>query len=207
MKQALAGLALAAPAFAWTFRARRPNFWWRMTATAGGLGAYALAVEPALRDARPRPRDLVAGVATAGLLYGVFQVGDRLARRVMPAGGAEIGTIYELRRLLPRWAIAGLLATIIGPAEELFWRGLLQGTLMRRLGRWPGAALATACYGGVHLASGNLTLTGAAAVAGAWWGAQYALEGRLPALIASHICWDLWIFLVAPTPGAAPPRA
>ena len=31
---------------------------------------------------------------------------------------------------------------MIGPAEELFWRGLIQAALMRRFGRWRGAALA-----------------------------------------------------------------
>ena len=203
MRKAAIGLALAAPAFAWAFRAQRPNFWWRMLATGGGLGAYALAVAPELRRQRVAARDVASGLASAGVLYGVFQVGDRVARRIMPSGTEEIGNIYALRRLLPRWLIAGLLAVAIAPGEELFWRGLVQATFQRRFGRYRGAALASACYGGVHLASGNLTLTGAAGVAGAFWGLQYALQDRLPPLIASHIAWDIWIFLVVPTPGAA----
>ena len=71
----------------------------------------------------------------------------------MPKGDAEIREIYSLRALRPRPEIALRLATIIGPAEELFWRGLIQGGLARRFGRWPGAALATGAYGGVHLVS------------------------------------------------------
>lgn len=202
MRRVLLGLAAAAPLFAWAFRGRQPNFWLRMLATGGGLGLYALAVEPGLRRQKPRGSDVVAGVASAALLYGVFQIGDRMARRIMPAGSEEIQSIYELRRVLPRPVIAALLATCIAPGEELFWRGFVQEQFEQRFGRLRGTALAAGCYGSVHLASGNLTLTGAAATAGAFWGFQYALLPRLPALIVSHILWDLWIFLIAPTPGA-----
>jgi membrane protease YdiL (CAAX protease family) len=170
-----------------------------MTLGAGSLGLYALAVEPELRRERPRPRDLAVGLASAAALYGVFQAGDRLARRITPAGEGEIAAIYELRSLAPRPAIATALALVIGPSEELFWRGLVQRSLQRRLGRLGAAALTSIVYGGIHLVSENLTLTGAAGVAGAFWGAVYAREQRLGGLILSHVAWDLWIFLIAPT--------
>ena len=38
--------------------------------------------------------------------------------------------------------------------------------------------------------------------AGLYWGTEYAVQPRLGPLLASHILWDVWIFLVAPTPGA-----
>ena len=47
--------------------------------------------------------------------------------------------------------------------------------------------------------SANLTLTGAATTAGLYWGALYAREQRLAPLIISHVSWDIWIFLIAPT--------
>jgi hypothetical protein len=40
---------------------------------------------------------------------------------------------------------------------------------------------------------------GAAGAAGAFWSALRAAGMPMPALIASHVAWDLWIFLVAPT--------
>ncbi len=172
-----------------------------MSLVAGTLGAYALRVRPDLRHLRPTRPDVGTALLSAAGLYLVFQVGDRLARRIVPGGGAEIGRIYQLRRAAPRWLIALLLATIIAPAEEIFWRGLLQETLARRFGAFRGAAAASLCYGAVHLGSGNLTLTGAATVAGLFWGLQYAAQRRLPALILSHIVWDVWIFLIAPTSG------
>src|SRR5207237_978569 len=107
--------------------------------------------------------------------------------------------IYALRTLRPRGEIAARLATIVGPAEELFWRGLVQAALMRRLGRWRGAIAATLAYGGVHVVTGNFTLFGAATVAGAHWCALYAAGVPLGALVVSHVTWDVWIFLVQPT--------
>jgi uncharacterized protein len=170
-----------------------------MTIGVGGLGAYALATEPSLRRERFRLRDVVTGLGSAAGLYVIFQVGDRVARRIMPAGNREIAGIYELRTAAPRAAIATVLALVIGPGEEVFWRGLVQRGLMRRFGRIRGTLLASSIYGGVHLVSENLTLTGAAATAGLFWGALYAREQRLAPMIISHVSWDIWIFLIAPT--------
>ena len=170
-----------------------------MTLGVGGLGAYALAAEPTLRREKLRLRDLARGLGSAAGLYAIFQVGDRMARRVMPAGDREIAGIYELRSAAPRPAIATALALAIGPGEELFWRGLVQRGLMRRYGRIRGTLMASSIYGGIHLVSANLTLTGAAATAGLYWGALYAREQRLAPLIISHVSWDIWIFLIAPT--------
>ncbi|HEX7354381.1 MAG TPA: CPBP family intramembrane glutamic endopeptidase [Mycobacteriales bacterium] len=196
---AAAGLAVGAVSFAQTFRGSKERFWQRMTRTGLLLGGAALAGDPALRATRARPRDLAGGAAIAAALYAVFQVGDRAARIVMPHGSEDIGDIYALRHIRPVPEIAARLALVIGPAEELFWRGLLQRSLARRYGTVGGAAAATACYGAVHIASGNPTLTGAATVAGAGWSALAAAGVPMPALVASHIIWDIWIFLVQPT--------
>ena len=194
-----AGLTAAYAAFALTFRGPRAAFWQRMTATGLSLGSVALAAEPELRRTRIRARDVAMGLGVAACLYGVFTVGDRMARRIMPNGSREIEELYALRELLPAAQIAARLALIIAPAEELFWRGFVQQRLQRRLGTWPGAAAASAAYGGAHVVTGNLTLLGAANVAGAAWGALYAAGMPMGALVVSHVAWDLWTFLVAPT--------
>ena len=198
------GMVLAAGCFAATFRGPRASFWSRMTATGAVLGTVAVGRRPELRGLRPRPRHLAEGAAIAAGLYGVFQVGDRLARRVMPAGGEDISAIYDLRSGQSEVVIAARLATVIGPAEELFWRGWLQRSLASRRGRWPAAALGAATYGAVHLPSGNPTLIGAATVAGAYWSALAALGVDMESLVVSHVLWDVVIFLVAPTQRVAP---
>jgi len=201
LRKSLAGLGFAAALWPWVFRGKRGNFWARMTLASGGLGAFALHARPELRHDLPRSTDFVVGAVSATGLYAIFQVGDRMARRIMPAGSEDIAAVYTFRTLANRWLITALLAGIIGPSEELFWRALLQESFMRRFGRVPGTLAGAAAYGAVHLGSRNLTLTGAAAVAGTYWGAEYAWRPRLGPLLVSHILWDIWIFLIAPTPG------
>ncbi|HEX7496888.1 MAG TPA: CPBP family intramembrane glutamic endopeptidase [Candidatus Limnocylindrales bacterium] len=196
---AVVGLAAAVPAFAATFRGPRDRFWARMTATGAVLGGLALVANPRLRRTRIGPREAALGVASAAALYGTFKLGDRFARRFVPGGDAQIRDIYSLRELAPREETAARLVAIIGPAEELFWRGLVQEALMRRYGRWTGAAMAAAAYSAVHVTTGNFTLIGAAGIAGAHWCVLYAAGVPIGALIVSHCAWDVWIFLLQPT--------
>jgi uncharacterized protein len=195
----LVGLVAAQAAFAATFRGPRDHFWQRMTITGLGLGSFGLLTSKPARGVRIGLREAIVGVASAIVLYITFRFGDRFARGSVPGGDANIRDIYALRTLRPRGEIAARLATIIGPAEELFWRGLVQEALMRRVGRWRGAVAATLAYGGVHVVTGNFTLFGAATVAGAHWCALYAAGVPLGALVVSHVSWDIWIFLVQPT--------
>ena len=158
------------------------------------LGNLALANDGELRRMKPRTRDVGFGLLSAAFLYVIFQVGDRVAREVMPRGDKEIKDIYALRTLEAPETIGARLAGVIGPAEELFWRGFVQQRI--------GGVGAAAAYGGAHLVTGNTTLIGAATVAGIYWGLLRALGMSMPALITSHIAWDIWIFLLAPTEGA-----
>ena len=196
-----AALGAAFGAFAVTFRGPRDRFWQRMTRTGFALGAVSLAAEPELRRTRIQWKDVPVGLGAAAALYGIFQVGDRMARRILPRGGDQIAEMYALRDLRPTAELAARLGLVIGPAEELFWRGFLQRRFADEIGPWPGAVLASAAYAGAHVAARNFTLFGAAGVAGAFWSALAAAGVPLGALIVSHIAWDLWIFLIAPTAG------
>jgi len=201
LKLAKLGLMIAYPAFAMTFRGPRDRFWGRMTTTGAILGAIAIVGDRALQRPRFHARDVALGLGIAAGLYGIFQIGDRTARKILPSGDKNIGDIYELRTLRPRVEIALRLAAIVGPAEELFWRGLLQRSTARRWGRIPAAVFATAAYGGAHVVTGNPALIGAAAVAGAYWSGLALIGTPMAALIVSHVVWDIWIFLIAPTQG------
>jgi membrane protease YdiL (CAAX protease family) len=193
-------IGMVAAVSLWSFAfSRKRRFWETMAVGVGSLGAFALYANPALRRTRPRPHDLASGLATAVALYGVFQAGDRFARRFLPTGSADIEDVYRRRALAPTPFIAVALALLIAPGEELFWRGLVNSYLAQELGPVKGNALGAAVYGGVHVVTGNFTLFGAAGIAGAFWSLQWLLQGRMAAQVTSHVVWDLWIFLLQPT--------
>ena len=195
----LFGSVLAFGLFALTFRGPKKKFWDRMTGTGLSLGTLSLAAQPELRKTRIGIKEIFLGLGSAAALYGIFHIGDRLSRLIVPNGGQQIDDIYKLKRIRPREELMTRLTLVIGPAEEFFWRGFLQDGLMQQFGRFWGWALGTAAYGGAHIVSGNFTLVGAATVAGGYWGGLYALGVPLGALIVSHIVWDNLIFLIAPT--------
>ncbi len=191
----LASAAVWAVIFAW----RPANFWLLMGTGVGALGLVALWVRgPFLWDEGLRPWDLGVGLAGAALLYGVFALGRVLVGRLVPGGPVGISGVYALRSQAPWWVIALLLVCVVGPGEELFWRGLVQWGLVRRLGPAAGWGIATVIYGGVHLAARTPILAVAALVAGGFWGLLYLRTGRIAPLVVSHVAWDLTVFLLLP---------
>ncbi len=144
------------------------------------------------------PGKAAAGFASAAVLYGLFVAGRALSRLLLPFAGAEIGRVYALKAGLPAVRIVLLVGLVIGPAEELFWRGFVQEGLAGMTGRTGGLLLTSFIYAAVHVASGNVMLVLAAAVCGLFWGSLY-LRFRSPVLnVVSHTLWDLAVFVVFP---------
>jgi hypothetical protein len=143
-------------------------------------------------------RKLALGVASAAVLYAVFAVGRVVALRIFPFAGAGIGHVYALRAGVPVLRIVLLLLFVIGPGEELFWRGFFQERTGATTSRPYGFALTALLYTAIHMASGNIMLVLAAAVCGVFWGWLY-LRFRSPILnIVSHTLWDLLVFVIFP---------
>lgn len=190
-----AGAAVWAVIFAW----QPANFWVLMTAGVGGLGALAVKIRGPfpLREGA-RGSDLLAGASASLFLYAVFAVGRVGADRVLPFAASQVSAVYALRAQAPAWVIAPLLALVIGPGEELFWRGLVQWGLVQRLGVGRGWGAAAILYGLVHVAAANAILVIAATVAGAFWGWLYLRIGRIAPVVVSHILWDLAVLLIFP---------
>jgi membrane protease YdiL (CAAX protease family) len=182
--------------FVWT----PVNFWYVMALGTGGLALTAsLAAPQAMRERlRFRLTDVLIGLGTAVVLYGVFLVGREIATWMLPFAPDQIGAVYDNKALLSPGMIALLIGLVIGPGEELFWRGFLQRELEPRLGRWSGYLAATAVYGLVHVFTGNVMLVVAATVAGLLWGFMYLKLGRLWPCIISHVAWDFAVFLFFP---------
>jgi membrane protease YdiL (CAAX protease family) len=143
-------------------------------------------------------RKMALGAASAAALYAVFAVGRLIALRLLPFAGSGIWKVYALKEGVPLLRVVLLITLVIGPGEELFWRGFFQDRTAATTKPWFGFAFAALLYTTVHLASGNIMLVLAAAVCGVFWGWLY-LRYRSPLLnIVSHTLWDLAVFVVFP---------
>ena len=182
----------------WT--APHVNFWYTMTFSALTLTALStLWCREWLKDFRPTLQSVAAGLAIAFLLWWVFWVGDKVSQWMFGFARGQVDMIYSMKGGTPPAVIGLLLLLIIGPAEEIFWRGFVQRHMMARWGANAGFIAATACYTLVHLPSLNFMLIVAAGVVGGCWGLIYRFFPRsLTALIISHAVWDACAFVLFP---------
>jgi membrane protease YdiL (CAAX protease family) len=150
-------------------------------------------------DLRSRPlQKILAGIFSAVLLYLIFYAGNYLSRAIFPFAAGGIARVYSFRQNASTLRIILLMFFLIGPGEELFWRGFIQRHWQNRFGPMAGWLGATALYSLVHWGSGNVMLVLAALICGLFWGALF-LRYRSPFLVAvSHTVWDVLIFVALP---------
>lgn len=138
------------------------------------------------------------GLFSAVFLYVTFWIGHFISTLILPFAAGQVDSIYAIKEGQNRWLIAALLVFIIGPGEEIFWRGFVLPRLSRRYGFVIGFIAATAIYALVHIWSFNLMLIAASALCGAFWGLMFVATGKLWPCIISHAVWDVVIFILLP---------
>jgi len=176
------------------------NFWRSMTFAGLALFFYTSVFFPEWKkDVRFSLSEVLLGIGLAAVFWGVFWVGDKVSQLIFSFARPQVNLIYTLKDGSNPLVIGLLLLFIVGPAEEIFWRGFIENRLIARLGKWKGFILATCIYALVHIWSGNFMLVMAALVIGALWGFIYMLQPRhLGAIIISHALWDLAAFVLFP---------
>ncbi len=182
----------------WT--APHVNFWITMTISGIILTSYSLwADKTCLKPIRLGLVDILLGIGIAVALWGVFWVGDKLSSLMFDFARPQVDTIYGMKDGENPWILSFLLLFIIGPAEEIFWRGYLQNNLSKRFSPNMGFILTTLAYSLVHIFKFNFMLIMAAAVAGFIWGLLYRFfPNRLGAIVLSHALWDCAVFIWFP---------
>jgi membrane protease YdiL (CAAX protease family) len=201
-----AGL-LAAGLFVALFRCRRlgpVDFWSWLAANTVLLVVLGFVLDREYRARLLEDRrsglamKVTIGIVSAAALYAVFAVGRTAALLIFPFAKAGIGDVYALRAGASVLRVGLLIGLVIGPGEELFWRGFFQERAGGATRPEVGFVLTVMLYTAVHLASGNMMLVLAAAVCGLFWGWLY-LAFRSPILnIVSHTVWDLLVFVFFP---------
>jgi membrane protease YdiL (CAAX protease family) len=144
------------------------------------------------------PKYILIGLVSAAILYLVFFTGDIVSKLIIPFADKQVVGVYSNKSLLNPVIIGLLLLFVIGPAEEVFWRGFVQDTLAEKFGENKGWIFASLIYGGVHIVAMNFMLFMAALICGLFWGWIFKkYKSVWPGLI-SHALWDLTIFVLLP---------
>lgn len=204
-------------------------FWPTMTASAVILSGWAFLFTSRTKNRNPGTEDsepvLREGLINAGLgiaialaLWCIFWVGDKASQWLFPSfARVQVNGIYGMKTGMNPWLLSCLMLFLIGPAEELFWRGYVQKTLSHHFeAKYPrvwgriggreltvggliGALVAIACYTLIHLFSLNFMLIMSALVCGLVWGGLfYLFPRRFPAILLSHALWDAAVFVWFP---------
>lgn len=183
-----------------TFAVPAGNFWLKLSFSALLLAAFAFkpVLEQRGRLLSMRGRFVFVGILSAVLLYAIFWVGREVSTALFPFASREIGNVYVTKAELNPAAIGLLLFFIMGPAEEIYWRGFVQETLSGRFGQMAGVLATSVIYALIHIFAFNVMLFVAAAVCGLFWGLLYLREGSLVPVILSHALWDLMTFVLFP---------
>ena len=144
---------------------------------------------------------ILLGIALAIILWGIFWLGDKLSQWMFPSfARAQVNSIYSIKDGFNPHTVGLLLLLLIGPAEEIFWRGYVQEQLQRSCSKtWIGALIGIALYTAIHIPSCNFMLIVAAGVCGVVWGGLYWWKPQwFPALLLSHALWDAAVFVWFP---------
>ncbi|MBQ8502280.1 MAG: CPBP family intramembrane metalloprotease [Bacteroides sp.] len=182
----------------WT--APHVNFWWMMTASAVTLSVLSTCFNPGWYKAvRLNTSNILLSIAIAVALWGVFWLGEKISSWMFDFARPQVDTIYGMKTGESPWLLTALMLFLIGPAEEIYWRGYVQRKLSEHWNANLGCLVTTLIYALVHAGSFNFMLTMAALVAGAAWGLLYRFfPQRFGAIILSHALWDVAVFVWFP---------
>lgn len=175
------------------------NFWGEMSLSIIILIVIALFANKELISFKKITlRHIIIGVASAALLYSIFYLGNIISGYIFPFKDAQVSSVYSNRSQGSPLFIGMLLLFVIGPGEEIYWRGFIQNTLGEKFGEDKGYIIATVLYAAVHITTLNFMLIVAATACGLFWGYIYKKEKSLIPVLISHALWDLTIFVIFP---------
>ena len=176
------------------------NFWKMMTCSGLMLTVYSTWAAPGWwKNVRLGLTDILLGIALAAFMWGVFWLGEYFSTMIFGFARPQVDMIYGMKEGENPLILTALMLLIIGPAEEIFWRGYVQNTLSRRWNPNIGFIVTTLVYSLVHLPKMNFMLIMSAAVAGFIWGLAYRFfPERFGAILLSHALWDCAVFIWFP---------
>ncbi len=182
------------------------NFWLMLSFSTSLLGGISFALSrPLVRNDEWNLKNFFLGLILAGLLYGIFWLGNQflilvstLFPKLLPDHPGNLSAVYANLGSFSPLLVGLLLFFPIGFGEEIFWRGFIQRRFTEKWNSHTGFILTILLYTGVHLPTANPVLVMAAFTCGAFWGGFYWATGSLVPVLISHMLWDPVIFVIWP---------
>ncbi len=175
------------------------NFWIGISVSALILMVLAIVLKrDILKQFQWNWQSIGIGLLAAVVLWVVFYFGEFFSSLLFGFAREQVDGIYAMKENQNKLWIALGLFFIMGPAEEIFWRGYVQQKFIDKYGEWKGLIFATLIYALVHIWSFNFMLVMSALVCGVFWGVMYRYNKNLVPLIISHAVWDVMVFILLP---------
>jgi uncharacterized protein len=140
---------------------------------------------------------LAWGLAAGGVMTAATYLLFPPARQLVPEVVTQTAALYATFGEAAGWRAILVLPLVI-TGEELVWRGVVQGALVRRFGVAGGIALTTFAYTLAVAPAGSALLLVIAISCGLYWSVLRARTGRLAPVLVCHLLWDLFVFVLAP---------
>lgn len=175
-------------------------FWIAMTISASSLAVFSILTQKDTFKSllKINKKLVLIGLGHAILLYALSRLGVFIAQNMFDFVVPQIEAIYTTKTQLDSLYIGLLLIFIIGPSEEIFWRGFVQNKLGQVSNPKKALILTSIIYCLVHIWAFNPMLLLAALVLGIHWGLLfYKYKSLVPGII-SHAIWDTLIFVLFP---------
>lgn len=192
-------LAAAAVAVVWVavFGVRRGSFWIPVTVASLAMLALVLTRAPRTEDVlMVHEGILVLGVGSGAVLFLLLTALGPITRR-LPFLVSAVMKVYARVGSTPRLLVF-LVILLMATAEELFWRGFVQGRLAETCGPRRAYRLTLFLYVLVDLLTLNLALAAAATICGGLWGWFRLRSGSIVPSALSHIVLALLMYYLYP---------
>ena len=146
---------------------------------------------------QPSPWLILLGAAAGSVMAGATYLLYPLFARMFPFIVTDTAQLYAAFRA-PSLVVASVALVPVIVGEELVWRGVVQASLVERLGSWRGVALAAVVYALVHAPLGSPVLVAVAFFCGLAWGTLRATTSSLVPTLVAHLLWNVLVLLWLP---------
>ena len=146
---------------------------------------------------QPSPWLVLLGAAAGSVMAVATYLLYPLFARILPFIATDTAQLYAAFRA-PSFVVASVALVPVIVGEELVWRGVVQASLVERLGSWRGVALAAVVYALVHAPLGSPVLVAVAFFCGLAWGTLRATTSSLVPTLVAHLLWDVLVLLWLP---------